>query len=1638
MTKNFGKLLKRAFACFLVVVMTLSAVPMSGFVGLEMPKWSQLFATKASAEDELTPEDCVDIYMDNSYVWLKRDTDKYDYTYYYSFLDLDFDGVLEMLRTQEVQGTGFFTYNAYFKIDKSDESVYQIPVYLDGENRTYDGCGLDYRLTDPLELYKNKTTGEYFYFGSDLWRSGIWENGCENRILTYTYRINAKTIFSEYRYLENPSSDYKTKYYAANTPVSKTDYDKKYKAYFDNCENLELKYSYANKTGESLYAKSSATQRKLLLEAYKAFNYNGYKTDFNFNYKSNNVYLGTNANENNVKGVSLTFKGTADEVKKFTTSRIKKWEIADTSIAEYKSCKLSPIIVVGQTSVTIFAYLEAKKEGKTTLTATLDDGTTTKCEIIVKRPNEVTMEIKDVGTYYAIDNVFFDEYGNYSGGAVDINTNFYNLAKDEIESEITDKQALENLKVKKLKLELELNAEGFSLEPDSYANTKEIILEEEEEDIELYKKVEKVVQVFSSDDALIDSKGEVICGLKFKVSLPDENGEYVEEAEDEIGFTVKSYKREYVEDHIAAVSPGGDYSLILQSSFAVNMAEIGDDFDYNWYQWMSKGVVEGLVDFVSDFDEVTGYQLIISDYISMLNSQENVERNLINNMGDTALDCSKTIFDAVVDYTKSVFGIDFYRKLVKDMKGISLQQVMDVLDGDDTSSRLYKCMQDMLRTDKGRNMFNNALRKVGRVGDVFQALEIGVVSINSAIEAYNMYVSLESFRQIQEEQIDTLKQIRNSAEKSGNAALAKAIDSYLDYSNLDSELEKFGRSVLEGIRHQSGKLLDIGVTFSVKTALKLTKDNLTGFAKEYWFGAGGVVDVISGVLNGIMAGKFVSNLLCNNKEYAEYSFKLVGIGLIQKDLIRVVKELAADLKYYDNANQIDKAYECASRLDEALKMVKIFEQEAYSMSAAALEASGDSWIKTVCQKKDKQNLKTEATKFLCKSTNLATLHCHNLELAEIYAQILSTTYSGSAPSGSVGNQSDLTTYKTITIQCPVDVFVYHGKTLVTAIENNVVTKSDSRISTLVIDDQKFVMMPADNSYSVKLVATEDGTMDYSVFELDAAGQPLRNVSYDAVTLTKDKQFTAQINDESIADASSYDLASEGETISATSDDYVRLTGLCFEKSEESIYVDNTATLTVSKTPENASETIFRWESSDPSVAEVDAYGTVTGISAGTAEISCISKIDDTVKATVTVTVSDCTHSFTDYETVSESTCTSYGYQSRTCTVCGKAETKAIETLKAHEPDGEQYTIEATCTENAKKVRLCKNCCKIGETIEEPDTALGHDVVLDKAVAATCTRTGLTEGKRCARCQEVFTAQKTVAKKSHTLVKTVTKATTTADGKAVTSCKVCKASKTVVIPKVASITLSASSYAYDGKVKSPKVTVKDSKGKTLTKNTDYTLTASSGRTNMGRYAVKVTLKGNYSGSKTLYFDIVPAQVTKLKATQTTSSITLSWSKVAGSNMRYYVFSYNLSTKKYKSLGCTTGTSCTVKKLSSGTTYYYAVQAYNTTAKKWGKASATLTTATKPGTPTLKAVAGTKKATLSWNKQNGATGYVLYMSTSKNGSYSKIATLKGNTKVSYTKTGLTTGKYYYFKVIAYKTVGSTNIYGAYSSVRYVRAK
>lgn len=260
---------------------------------------------------------------------------------------------------------------------------------------------------------------------------------------------------------------------------------------------------------------------------------------------------------------------------------------------------------------------------------------------------------------------------------------------------------------------------------------------------------------------------------------------------------------------------------------------------------------------------------------------------------------------------------------------------------------------------------------------------------------------------------------------------------------------------------------------------------------------------------------------------------------------------------------------------------------------------------------------------------------------------------------------------------------------------------------------------------------------------------------------------------------------------------------------------------------------------------------------------------------------------------------------------------------------------------------------------------------------------------------------------------------------------------MTITKTSTISLSATSYTYDGKAKKPTVTVKDSNGKALKSGTDYSVSYASGRKNIGSYTVKVTLKGNYSGTKTLTFSIIPANVKNLKATQTTSSVKLTWSKVSGAT-GYRVYKYE--GKKLVKVADTKNTNYTIKNLKAGTSYKYAVKAYTTVGKPTYLSAAytQLTTATKPATPTLKVTAGTKQAALSWNKISGATGYEVYMSTKKDSGYKKVTTVKKNGTVKYTQKSLKKGRTYYFKVRVYKTVDSKNIYSAYSSVKSVKIK
>lgn len=186
--------------------------------------------------------------------------------------------------------------------------------------------------------------------------------------------------------------------------------------------------------------------------------------------------------------------------------------------------------------------------------------------------------------------------------------------------------------------------------------------------------------------------------------------------------------------------------------------------------------------------------------------------------------------------------------------------------------------------------------------------------------------------------------------------------------------------------------------------------------------------------------------------------------------------------------------------------------------------------------------------------------------------------------------------------------------------------------------------------------------------------------------------------------------------------------------------------------------------------------------------------------------------------------------------------------------------------------------------------------------------------------------------THEYKSSVTKATFTKSGKISRRCTVCGVyKKSESIPYVKTKKLAYTAVTYSGKVRTPAVTVKDKEGKVLVQGKDYTLSYSSGRKYVGKYSVKITLKGNYSGTKTLYFTIRPKE-TKISSLKAGSkSFTVNYTKCTTQTSGYQI-QYSTSSKFSSAKSVLVKKNTTVSEKISGLktkkTYYVRVRTYKT--------------------------------------------------------------------------------------------------------------
>ena len=413
-------------------------------------------------------------------------------------------------------------------------------------------------------------------------------------------------------------------------------------------------------------------------------------------------------------------------------------------------------------------------------------------------------------------------------------------------------------------------------------------------------------------------------------------------------------------------------------------------------------------------------------------------------------------------------------------------------------------------------------------------------------------------------------------------------------------------------------------------------------------------------------------------------------------------------------------------------------------------------------------------------------------------------------------------------------------------------------------------------------------------------------------------------------------------------------------------------------------------------------------------------------ATVTETIAKTSHKYAN--TVVAPTCTTDGYTLHKCSVCGTSYKDSTTKATGHSYGNSVVTKQPTCTSEGTKTKTCTKC---NATVTEKLPAKGHTAVTDKGYPATCTTAGKTDGSHCSVCNTVIKVQTVINATGHKSSGWIVDkaASIGVKGSKHKECTVCKkVLETAEIPALsrisiskASVTLSTSTYAYDGKAKTPSVNVKVN-GKTLKKDTDYTVSYSN-NTKVGTAKVTITGKGNYTGSVSKTYSI------KNNFKKATVS-SISTKAFTGKNITQSI------TVKYNGKTLKNGTDYTVsysnnKNIGTATVKITGKGSYTGTITKTFKIN--------PAKQEIQKLTAKSKAFfVDWAQKGSATGYEIQYATNSKFTSAKKVTITNNKTDKTTVSKLSGKKKYYVRVRSYTTVKGTKYYGAWSASKSVTTK
>lgn len=254
-----------------------------------------------------------------------------------------------------------------------------------------------------------------------------------------------------------------------------------------------------------------------------------------------------------------------------------------------------------------------------------------------------------------------------------------------------------------------------------------------------------------------------------------------------------------------------------------------------------------------------------------------------------------------------------------------------------------------------------------------------------------------------------------------------------------------------------------------------------------------------------------------------------------------------------------------------------------------------------------------------------------------------------------------------------------------------------------------------------------------------------------------------------------------------------------------------------------------------------------------------------------------------------------------------------------------------------------------------------------------------------------------------------------------------------------IKLSPSEFTYNGTERRPGVTVYDKAGKTVSKN-DYTVSYPSVSKYPGTYTLKISMKGNYTGSTTKTYKIKKANqkvavfnradpgknVSQVTRRLDSKTLTLGAKVTQGNKTGKFTFrSNNPSVASVTTWGKITFNGVGTAKIT----------AYTKGSANYNSASGTVTLTVLPGPTAITKLQSQESGWLNiqYRANRKADGYQIQYGTSPDMKGARYAAVNNSRIRSYTRKDVQPGTTYYVRVRTFNVVNGTRYYSNWSGIK-----